>query len=240
MVFITIGEARKDVELVLQSLEEERALEADAAATRAYRSINLAVIALLRSSSSSGSGSGTGRQQLQQLMQQQMALGQELKRLLAGGNSGQGSVAERAAMSRLAGEQRKMEDLLKQISEESAGTGELMGKLDDVAKQMEEMAKDLEEGRLTQELVERQEHIMTRMLDSQRSMRERDFKKERTSTTAADVKALAPESWSPGADRSDVLLRMIRKAMQEKGPAEYEDLIREYFRALSEKAREAK
>ena len=33
---------------------------------------------------------------------------------------------------------------------------------------------------------------------------------------------------------------MIRRAMQEKGPREYEELIREYFRALSEKVREPK
>lgn len=238
-VFMTIGMADKDIDIVLKGLEDEQPSEADAAASRAYRSINLAVIELLRSSSSAGGASASGRQRLQQLMQQQMSLGQELKRLLEGGNAGQWSMEERAAMARLAGEQRKMEDLLKQIAAESAGTGELMGKLDDVTKQMEDMAKDLEQGKLTNELVERQEHIMTRMLDSQRSMRERDFKKERTSTAAGEVKALAPDAWNQGADRSEVLLQMIRKAMQEKGPAEYEDLIRQYFRALSEKAREA-
>jgi hypothetical protein len=31
---------------------------------------------------------------------------------------------------------------------------------------------------------------------------------------------------------------MIQRGMREKGPAEYEELIRRYFRALSEKARE--
>ncbi len=143
-------------------------------------------------------------------------------------------------MSRLAAEQRRMEELARQIAEEGGGTGEIMGRLDDVTRQMEEMAKDLEEGRLTDELVQRQERILTRMLESQRSMRERDYKKERSSTTAADLKALAPDAWSPGDERSEVLLRMIRKGMQEKGPAEYEDLIRQYFRALSEKAREEK
>jgi hypothetical protein len=78
------------------------------------------------------------------------------------------------------------------------------------------------------------------MLESQRSLRERDYKKERKSTTAGDVKALPPDAWRKEIGNEDVLLKMIQRAMQEKGPAEYEELIRLYFRALSEKARETK
>jgi hypothetical protein len=54
------------------------------------------------------------------------------------------------------------------------------------------------------------------------------------------VKALGPDPWREEIDNEEVLLRMIRRGMQEKGPAEYEELIREYFRALSERARETK
>ena len=111
------------------------------------------------------------------------------------GGSGQWSMEERAGMARLAAEQRKMEELMKQIAEESRGAHDALGKLDDLAGSMEEVARDLDEGKLDRELIDRQERIVTRMLDSQRSMRERDYKKERSSTTAGDVKALAPEAW---------------------------------------------
>jgi len=237
-VLITLGAAERDVDLALRSIEEEERGLAASASDAAYRSINLAAIELLRATSSAGGSRSGGRQMLQQLMQQQMAIGEELKRLLQGRGGGGWTMEERAAMARLAGEQRAMEELVKQIAEESAGTGEIMGRLDDVTKQMERLAKELEEGSLTNELVERHERILTRMLESQRSTRERDYKRERTSTAAGDVKALAPEAWSEDGSRGEALLRMIRRAMQERGPAEYEDLLRRYFRALSEKARE--
>jgi len=177
---------------------------------------------------------------MQQLLQQQLSLKQELQRMLERGRAGQWSMEERAGMARLAAEQRKLEEVMKQIAEESRGARDALGKLDDIAGSMEEVARDLAEGNLDRDLVERQERILTRMLDSQRSMRERDYKKERSSTTAGDVGALAPERWSEEVGDEEILLRMIRRAMQEKGPREYEELIREYFRALSEKAREPK
>ena len=141
-------------------------------------------------------------------------------------------------MARLAAEQRRMEELARQIADESRGTNELLGALDDLAGRMEEIARELDEGRLDEDLVERQERIITRLLDSQRSMRERDFKRERRSAPGGDEAPLAPEGRRAPESERETLLRMIRRGMQEKGPAEYEDLIRQYFRALSEKARE--
>jgi hypothetical protein len=239
-VFIRLGLAQKEIETALRTMEEGRSLEASEASSRAYRAMNLAAIELLRTSVSQGGSGGSGRERMQQLLQQQLSLRQELQRLLEGRRSGQWSMEERAGMARLAAEQRKMEELMKQIAEESRGAGEALGKLDDIAGSMEEVARDLEQGKLDRELVDRQDRIVTRMLDSQRSLRERDYKQERASTPAGDVDALAPEKWREEIGDEEVLLRMIRRAMQEKGPREYEELIREYFRALSEKVREPK
>ena len=196
-IFVSLGLAQKEIESALGSIEQERSLEAAEAAARAYRAMNLAAIELLRANMSQGGAGGSGRQQMQQLLQQQMTLRQELQRLLDRGQGGQWSMEERASMARLAAEQRKMGDLMKQIAEESQGTHELMGKLDDLAGRMEDVAKNLDEGKLDRELVDRQEQILTRMLESQRSMRERDYKKERSSTPAADVRALTPDAVAP-------------------------------------------
>ncbi len=236
--FIHLGGALRDMDEALRRMEEERGREAAAAAASAYRGMNLAAIELLRAGSSAGAGGGGARQRMQQLLQRQLSLRQELQRLLERGEAGEWSMEERAGMARLAAEQRRMEELARQIAEESRGTGELMGSLDDIAGRMEEIAKELEAGRLDDDLVERQERIITRLLDSQRSMRERDFKQERRSTPAGDAAPLAPEARRAPESEREALLRMIRRGMQEKGPAEYEDLIRQYFRALSERARE--
>lgn len=237
-VFASLGAAQREINAALSAMEEERMADAAEASARSYRRLNLAAVELLRANVSSGGSSSGARQRMQQLMQRQMSLQQELQRLLERGRAGQWSTEERAHMARLAGEQRKMKELVEQIGAESQGTNELMGKLDDIAGAMEQIAKDLEEGRLDRDIIDRQERIFTRLLDSQRSMRERDYKKERTSTTAGAVAPLAPGTREGRSDDREVLLRTIRRAMQEKGPAEYEDLLRLYFRALSEKARE--
>jgi hypothetical protein len=239
-IFIRLGLAQKEIETALGTMEEGRALEASEASARAYRAMNLAAIELLRANVSQGGAGGSGRERMQQLLKQQLSLRQELQRMLERGQAGQWSMEERAGMARLAAEQRKMEEVMKQIAEESRGARDALGKLDDLAGSMEDVARDLDEGKLDRDLVDRQEHILTRMLDSQRSMRERDYKKERSSTAAGDVGALAPEKWREEVGDEEVLLRMIRRAMQERGPKEYEELIREYFRALSEKVREPK
>jgi len=239
-IFMNLGLAQRQIEIALGAIEEERLSEAAGASARAYHAMNLAAIDLLRANVSPGGSGGSGRERMQQLLRQQLSLQKELERLLERGRAGQWSMEERAGMARLAAEQRKMEEVMKQIAEESGGTHDSLGKLDDLADEMEAIAKSLDEGKLDRELMERQEQILTRMLDSQRSMRERDYKKERSSASAGDVKALAPDAWQEEIASEEVLLRMIRRAMQEKGPAEYEELIRQYFRALSEKVREAK
>jgi len=148
------------------------------------------------------------------------------------------SMEDRATMARLAAEQRKLEELLEQIVEESRGAGELLGRLDDITEEMEEVARRLEEGELDSELLQREERILSRMLESQRSLHRRDYKKERVGTTAGDVRALGSGKLEGELDRREMLLKMIRRGMREKGPAEYEELIRMYFRALSRKVRD--
>jgi hypothetical protein len=239
-IFIRLGLAQKEIDTALGTMEEGRSLEASEASARAYRAMNLAAIELLRANVSQGGAGGSGRERMQQLLKQQLSLKQELQRLLERGRAGQWSMEERAGMARIAAEQRKMEEVMRQIAEESRGARDALGKLDDIAGSMEEVARDLDEGKLDRELVDRQERILTRMLESQRSLRERDYKKERSSTAAGDVDALAPEKWREEMGDEEILLRMIRRAMQERGPKEYEELIREYFRALSEKVREPK
>jgi hypothetical protein len=143
-------------------------------------------------------------------------------------------------MQRIAAEQRKMRELMEQIAEESAGTQELLGRLDDLADEMSAVAEELDRGTLDSDLLDREERILSRMLESQRSMQRRDYKRERVSRTAGDIPADEVEDFEGELDDEEVLLDMIRRAMQEKGPAEYEALIRQYFRALSKKAREGR
>lgn len=237
-VFLHLGGALFEIEKVLDGIEQKKLGDAVNAAGTAYREMNLAAIELLRSTSSSGGSSGSARNQMQMMLDQQMSIDQRLRQMFNRGDPRGYSMEERAGMARIAAEQRKMQELLEQIAEESSGSGELLGRLDDVADEMEEVAERLERGELDRELLDREERILSRMLESQRSVQRRDYKRERVSTTAGDLRALDPGTLEAADDDTEMLLEMIRRGMREKGPEEYEELIRLYFRALSKRARE--
>ncbi|MFH1681912.1 MAG: hypothetical protein ABIH26_14890, partial [Candidatus Eisenbacteria bacterium] len=113
--------------------------------------------------------------------------------------------------------------------------GEVLGKLDQIVEDMRKVERDLEKANLSPETRERQEKILSRMLDAQRSLRERGYRRERRSRAGEEVDAASPESIPR-------TLSEIRDRMREdpiRGqefavPPEYDELIRSYFRSLTE------
>ncbi|MBN1164069.1 MAG: hypothetical protein JXB45_05800 [Candidatus Krumholzibacteriota bacterium] len=237
-IFLHLGLALARMNDALEALESRKFATAATAAQSVSLELNRSVIELLQSSASSGGSGGGARQKMQSMLQRQMAIDEQLKMMLEGGGNGALSLETRARMKRLAAEQRKMRQLMEQIAEESGGAGELLGRLDDISSEMEAVAGKLENSELDEELLRREQRVLTRMLDSQRSLNRRDYKRERTSRPAGDLRAVDSGELVLPADNREMLLERIRRAMQEKGPAEYEELIRQYYRALSGKIRE--
>ena len=239
-VFMHVGRALSDAEVVIQNLERRNRSGASEGAGRVYESLNIAAVELLRISTALGSSGGEGTQgKTQSLMQGQCSIDEALRHMLGSG-SGAWSVAERARMARIAAEQRRLEELLEEIAREATETHRQLGRLDDLGKEMMEIAEHLEEGVLDEGVLEREERILSRMLESQRSLRRRDYEDKRTSITAGDLEASAPEGDAGSPEETRMILEMIRKGMRERGPVEYEQLIRHYFRALARKVRSEK
>jgi hypothetical protein len=235
--FAELGAAILEMDNVMSQIESRKGADAARTALKVPERINLAAISLLEASSSSGSSAGGGGQGMQKLSGGQMQIDDRMRQML--GQRGQSwSMEQRAAMSRLAAEQRSMDELLQQILEEGGGTQQMLGDLSDVGGDMEEIARRLERGELDSELLEREERVLSRLLESQRSLNRRDYSRRRESRPGQDLRAVDPGPGSYGRDDREVLLDRIRRAMREKGPAEYEELNRLYFRALSGKARE--
>jgi hypothetical protein len=238
VVFLYIERALAASDAVLQSVAERRAPQAVTIAREAYEELNLAAIELLRSSGSTGSCGGQGGSAgMQMMMGEQLSIDRQMREMLGGRSEGAWSMEERAGMARLAAEQRRLEELLERTLEESRGASELLGRLDDLGEEMLEVAEGLERGELNDRLLDREQRILSRMLESQRSLMRRDYKRERVSRTADDMAASEGSPPIAAESDADLLLEMIRRSMREKGPAEYEELNRFYFRALSRKAR---
>jgi len=235
--FNHLSEALVEIESVLNSMESRRFPDAAKISPNITTHLNMAVIELLKTSSSSGGSGGNTEQNMQTMMEGQSSIDQKLKQM-AGGKESTSSMQARSEMSRLAAEQRKMEELLRQITEESSGSDDIIGELGELGTEMNEVAEILEEGKLTGDLVNKEERILSRMLEAQKSLNRRDYKRERVSRTAGMIGS-EEEGEKYGRDDSlEIILEKIRRGMQEKGPSEYEELIQAYFRALSQRARE--
>ena len=86
---------------------------------------------------------------------------------------------------------------------------------------------------VTRELVQRQESILSHMLDAQRSIRQQGFKEERESESGKEFELQQkPRLPEDKGERNRLLREELMRALKQGYPAEYEQMIREYFQRL--------
>ncbi len=144
-------------------------------------------------------------------------------------------------MARLAGEQGMVRKSLEQLQREAASAGDLqkmLGDLSTVAREMREVQTDLALGIVNPETTQKQDRILSRLLDAQRSTRERDFEKRRRSESGRDVARTAPGPLDlTSQEGRNRLRRDLLKALEQGYSRDYEELIKKYFDALEQQNR---
>jgi len=232
-----LRQSQAALEAMASSVGELEAGEAAAGVQSAGRSVghlNVTVVELLRGTRVQGSGTGSCPNPgaaMQGMLERQEQLNKE-SRGQAGRGGGGLSLEERAGMARLKAEQRAIREGVEDLM--SGDDGEILGRLDKVVEDMQEVERDLEAGRLDAKTLRRQEKIFERLLDAQRSVQRRDFKQERQSESADELAPL----WPDDLRQDDPLAKLrdeIRRGLGEAAPPEYEELIQEYYRSLLER-----
>lgn len=141
-------------------------------------------------------------------------------------------------MRQLAAQQQLIREATERIAERAEQMAQMLGSLEDVAEEMTEVEKSLRQGELNEDVLDRQAQILTRMLDSLKSLQKRDVGKQRKAevaekpeTPAQEVPPLHPE-----------LLEVVRKLETTPYAKEFEDIpfqyrkqLLQYFKALSQK-----
>jgi hypothetical protein len=223
----------------LQSLEQRNAAAASqqqgsamGALNEAAQMMEEAMGAMMQSGGEGMMGMSGFLQRLQQMSDAQQQINEGTRNL--GGLTPQ----QAAEMGRLAGEQGIVRKSLEQLQREAAAAGELsklLGDLHSIAQDMREVQTDLAEGNVNPDTQRKQERILSRLLESQRSMREHDYENRRRAETGKSH----PRSTSPGLDITSQegqnrLRQDLLKALQEGYARDYEELIRKYFEALEQ------
>ncbi|WKN46101.1 DUF4175 family protein [Tunicatimonas pelagia] len=119
-------------------------------------------------------------QQNMNLSELQKQLNEQIQNLQKSGKSGRALSEE---LSKLAQQQEKIRKALEEMDSEEDGGG---GTGDQLAKEMEETETDLVNKKLSNELIERQKQILTRLLDVEKSDREQELDQKRKGETAKD------------------------------------------------------
>ena len=179
-------------------------------------------------------------QQLKQLAQRQQGLNQQTGEAQPGSSGqrrpGQGPAG--MSMSQMAYEQMMIRQALKQMLQqggEGEGTGPVADQLGGVPGEMEKVEGDLRSGRIERQTIERQDRILEKMLEAQRSLYTKD--QERSERKAERPQAFDPPP-SPPAISPGLMTRPTLEVERGRGsnalPRGYEDLVREYYRRLGE------
>lgn len=170
---------------------------------------------------------GLGNQQ-QQLNERTRTLGQRLTeqtRLSAG---------DQDELRRMAQEQARIRGELARIAQEDRQRRQLLGRLDQTAEEMKQVEEALREGQLGDEVEQKQQHILSRMLDAQRSVNRQDFEPRRESRPGEDTGRTAPPALPAALLRESDRLRLdLLKAQSDRYPSQYRAFIEAYLRALN-------
>lgn len=208
----------------------------------AAESLNEAILELRKSEQAMcenpGTGGGQSRstaQRLGEAGEQQSQLNRET-RSLAQRLSEQMrlSAGDRNEMQRLAEQQQRIREQIEQIQRDDLRENKLLGRLDQAEKEMKDVEEAIREGSNLGELPERQQRILSRLLDAQRSVHRRDFDPERESRTADQVPSVSAPELSPDLLRQSDRLRLdLLKAESDRYPAQYRAFIEAYLRSLN-------
>lgn len=139
------------------------------------------------------SGKGKGKMSAKSMKDLQSKIGQQLEKLKAGmeksGKDGKGNMQGEKGMSReiarLAAQQEALRNEMQKYQDEMGAKGlKEQQSLNEAARNMEQIEKDLINKRITQETILRQQNIMTRLLESEKAEQMRDLEEKRESTEA--------------------------------------------------------
>lgn len=191
---------------------------------------------------SQGDGSGSGGmspeqmlEQLQQMSESQQQLNQQLQDMI---NDLQGERLMQDQMDRLDQMARQQNDIRRQFREIQRGGAlrpgdELMSELQRLSDQMEDAINDLRGGAVDRVMIDRQQNILSRMLQAERAVNERERDEEREGRQPEDINRISPAAITLESLREQIR-RALRDGSETRFSDEYQQLIQRYFELLEE------
>ncbi|MDB5262074.1 MAG: hypothetical protein JWQ14_1355 [Adhaeribacter sp.] len=181
-----------------------------------------------------GKGKQKGKPQPGNMGDMQDALNQKIQELQKGGKSGKALSEE---LAKLAAEQQMLRNALKELEKQQQGgkpdgdkPGE-GGNMDNLRKMMEQSETDLVNKRLTEQTIMRQREILTRLLEAEKSARERDLDDKREAHTASEKTRTMPPSFEKYLKTKQKQTELLKTVSPALSPY-YKQEVNEYFQKM--------
>jgi hypothetical protein len=231
-----LGKAMKQMQGSLEKMQERDSPNTSEKQGGAMTELNESAKELakgMNSSQNSQGGSGSMMMQLQQMAGQQQTINMQSMQMGQGGMSSQQQAQQ---MQRLLSQQRSLQKSLQDLNEEAKRSDEgkrLSNSLEKINEDMQEVIRDMESRQMNQDTYQKQDRILSRMLDASRSVRERDWEKKRKAETAKSRQSRNPGELDPSLlDPKAGPQTDLQRAVNEGYSKDYEGMIRTYFESL--------
>jgi hypothetical protein len=237
--FITkeIGELNGHMDKVIESNRERRRPQAASEMQMTMTSINNLALMLddhfdmmmqMMMNAKPGMSSKQQKQKQGQksLGQMQQELNQKIQQLKESGKSGRQLSEELAEM---AAEQERIRRALQEMQEKMKNQGITPG--GDIPGKMEQTEMDLVNKQITDQLIKRQKEILTRLLETEKSMREQDMDEERKGETAKDYEKEIPKAFEEYLRLKEKEVELLKTIPPKLYPY-YKKEVSEYFKRM--------
>jgi hypothetical protein len=234
-----LSEMNRQMDGSLDALKERKVQQATGKQQFTMTSINNLALLLddivqqMQNQMASGSGKGKNSKNKPNpggLSELQKQLSEQIKELKQSGKSGR-ELSEQLA--KLAGEQERLRNALEQF-EPGIDNGDGLGeKIDKLIDQMEKNEEDLINKNVTEETVQRQQEILTRLLEAETAINERGQDDERKGETAYDYDISIPESLNDYLKAKEKEIELLRTIPARLNPY-YKEETSKYFKKIKQ------
>ncbi|KAA3625490.1 MAG: DUF4175 domain-containing protein [Bacteroidetes bacterium] len=245
--FVTekVGEIKGNMKKSISELEERQVPKATDHQQRSMKNLNDLALMLSEamnqmqqqmSSMMPGSqmcnkpgGQGSSGSPKDKISKGQEKMNEEMKQMLENMKKGQGGGSKEFAQ--MAAKQAALRKALREKQKELQQQGKGSKELQDLIDQMNKVETDLVNKKLTNEMMKRQEDILTRLLQHEKAEREREFDKKRKAEVAEQFKREMPSSLQEYIKKREAEIELYKTVSPSLKPY-YKQLVDEYFNSM--------
>lgn len=170
---------------------------------------------------------------LDKITEGQKELNGEMQKMGEKMKEGQDGQPGSKEFAQMAAKQAALRKALRDLQMEKQAQGKGSKELEEILEQMDKIETDLVNKRFTNQMLKRQEDILSRLLESEKAEREQEYDKERESNTGEELEKALPPAVEEYIKQREAHIEPFKTVSPSLKPY-YKQLVEEYYKSLKE------